>query len=157
VNDDIAQEILHELFSSLEALETQSTAILQLLKDKGLATEQELALHLEQAGNASNVRWRAAQVRIDHLVSSAIETAERNAKQESSRAKENSQQSSTKTDGQTSHASEGQKEGRKAQQVAPSRRSEGNKVDTTAQKNQGQQATENENDGPGENARKNAA
>lgn len=47
VNENIVQEILHELFSSLESLETQSTAILQLLKEKGLATEQELAGPLE--------------------------------------------------------------------------------------------------------------
>jgi len=56
INEDIAQEIMDELFSSLEALETQSAAILQFLKDKGLASEEELAVHFEQAGNASSVR-----------------------------------------------------------------------------------------------------
>ena len=39
----IAQEILHELFSALEALETQTAALLQFVKGKGLATEQDLA------------------------------------------------------------------------------------------------------------------
>ena len=34
-NNNIVQEILHDLFSSLEALETQNTAILQFLKDMG--------------------------------------------------------------------------------------------------------------------------
>ena len=29
MNEDIAQEILHELFSSLEALETQITGVVQ--------------------------------------------------------------------------------------------------------------------------------
>ena len=43
MNENIAQEVLHELFSSLEALDTQSTAILQFLKRKGIATEEELA------------------------------------------------------------------------------------------------------------------
>ena len=76
----IAQEILHELFSALEALETQTAALLQFVKGKGLATEQDLAPYLEQAGNASNVRWRAARVRIDHLLTSAVKAADRDAK-----------------------------------------------------------------------------
>ena len=50
INEDIAQEILGQLFSSLEALQTQSSAILQFLKDKGIAGDQELAVHFEQAG-----------------------------------------------------------------------------------------------------------
>jgi hypothetical protein len=75
INEDIAREILDELFSSLEALETRSAAILQFLKDKGIASEKELAVHFEQAGNASSVKWRAARLRIDHLLSSAIKAA----------------------------------------------------------------------------------
>ncbi len=49
MNENIAREILHELISSLEALETQSGAVLQLLKDKGLASEEELSPCLELA------------------------------------------------------------------------------------------------------------
>ena len=84
MNENIAREILHELISSLEALETQSGAILQLLKDKGIASDEELAPHLELAGKASDVRWRAARVRLDRLLSTAFKPVEGNAGQQPS-------------------------------------------------------------------------
>jgi NAD-dependent DNA ligase len=76
MNEKIVQEILDELFSSLEALETRSAAVLQFLKDKGIAKAEELAPYLEQAGNASSVRWLAARVRIEHLLAGAMKSAE---------------------------------------------------------------------------------
>jgi hypothetical protein len=72
-----AEEILEELLPPLEALETQSGAVLQFLKEKGIATDEQLAPFLEQARNASNVRWRAARLRINHLLAPAFETAEK--------------------------------------------------------------------------------
>jgi hypothetical protein len=70
------QQIVDELLSSLEPLETQSSALLQFLKVKGLATDAELAPFLEQAGNTANVRWRAVKVRIAALISSAMKPLE---------------------------------------------------------------------------------
>jgi hypothetical protein len=69
MNSEAVKEILNELFSHLERLETQSEAILQFLKEKKRVTDKQLAPYLEQAGNASNVRWRAARVRIERLLS----------------------------------------------------------------------------------------
>src|ERR1700730_1668205 len=96
-NTNIVEEILHDLFSSLEALETQNTAILQFLKDKGIATDEELASHLEQAGNASSVRWRGVRVRADYLFASAIKAAEQAAQKESPKPTENMQEAKAAT------------------------------------------------------------
>ena len=68
MNNEAMKEVLNELFSHLERLETQSEAILQFLKEKKRVTDKQLAPYLEQAGNASSVRWRAARARIDHLL-----------------------------------------------------------------------------------------
>jgi hypothetical protein len=92
MNEDILREALHEMFSSLEGLETQNAAILSFLKEKGIATDEALAPHFEQAANASNVRWRAAQVRMDYLLSSATKVAEQAAEKQSAKP-EASQQS----------------------------------------------------------------
>jgi hypothetical protein len=96
-NNNIVQEILHDLFSSMEALETQNTAILQFLKDKGIATDEELASHLEQAGKASSVRWRGVRVRADYLFASAIKAAEQAAEKESPKPAENKQEAKAAT------------------------------------------------------------
>jgi hypothetical protein len=78
MTNETTLEIFDHLFSLLEAQETQSAAMLQFIKDKGIGSDKELAPYLDQAGNASSVRWRAARVRINYLLSStkAAEKAE---------------------------------------------------------------------------------
>jgi hypothetical protein len=68
MNNEAMKEVLDQLFSHLERLETQTEAILQFLKETKRVTDKQLAPYLEQAGNASSVRWRAARVRINHLL-----------------------------------------------------------------------------------------
>jgi len=77
MDESLVHQILDELVSSLEPLEAQNAALLQFLKDKAMATDEELAPYLEQAGNASNVRWRAFRVRTAALISSAMKPPEK--------------------------------------------------------------------------------
>jgi hypothetical protein len=77
----IIDEILEELSSALQRVEAQSTAILELIKEEGIAKEDELAPYLRRANEASSVRWRATRVRIGHLLS-GLEKREQQAKDE---------------------------------------------------------------------------
>ena len=65
----ITDEILEELSSVLQKVEAQSAAILEFIKEKGIANEDELAPYLQRANEASSVRWRATRVRLAHLLS----------------------------------------------------------------------------------------
>jgi hypothetical protein len=76
MDENISRQILDDLLPSLEALDTKASALLQLLKDKGIATPEEITAHLNQAANSSNIRWRAARVRLDYLLSAAAKPHE---------------------------------------------------------------------------------
>jgi len=82
MNSELARELLDELGSSLEKLETQHAALLQFMSDKGIVTEDEFAPYLERAGKISSVRWRAARVRLERLFSAEKMKEERAAEKE---------------------------------------------------------------------------
>jgi hypothetical protein len=86
MNVEIVEELLNELGSSLERLEAQQAALLQLLKDKNLVTDDQLGPYLTQAGKASNVRWRAARIRLDSLLSAEKQKEEQLAEKNRPRA-----------------------------------------------------------------------
>jgi hypothetical protein len=60
--------ILEEMFTLLQDLETRSVAVLEYLKEQGGASDEKLAPYLDRAAAASDVRWRAARARMDHLL-----------------------------------------------------------------------------------------
>lgn len=67
VKTDPIREVFDELFTFLETLETNNAAVLQFLQDQGIGGEK-LAPYLERAGNASNVKMRAARKRMEYLL-----------------------------------------------------------------------------------------
>jgi hypothetical protein len=77
---ELVERLLDELFPTLQALEKQSAAILRFLKDKGIASDEQLAPYMEEAGDASSVRWRATRLRIHGMLDSAQRSAQPEAK-----------------------------------------------------------------------------
>jgi uncharacterized protein YdaU (DUF1376 family) len=86
MNVDLAQEMLNELGSSLQDLETQHAALLQFLKDNGVLTDEQFAPYLAKAAKISSVRWRAARVRLESLISSEREKEEKREEGENRKA-----------------------------------------------------------------------
>lgn len=68
MDSKVVDEIMEELTSTLQTIETQSAAVLEFIKAKGLAKDDELAPYLERAAAASSVRWRAVRARIEYLL-----------------------------------------------------------------------------------------
>jgi hypothetical protein len=143
MDEKIVQEILHELLSSLEALDMQSTAILQFLKDKGIASDEELASHLEQAGNASSVRWRAVRVRIEYLLSGAIKSAQQEAKKEPPRPAEESPKANSQEAKSDAKQANEKENVQGAQQVAGNDQPQADAASASAEKSRDQPAVGN--------------
>jgi hypothetical protein len=61
-------QILNELIPTFQALDTQTTAVLQFLKDKNYASDEQLAPYLKQADDTCSVRWLAIRLRLERLL-----------------------------------------------------------------------------------------
>src|ERR1700746_4024762 len=101
MDDKIAQLILDELFSSLENLETQTAAVLQFLREKGGASEEQLAPYLEQAERASSIKRRAARVRIDYLLSGITNPPKKTVERDGAKGEKKSAEPEEKPQGKT--------------------------------------------------------
>jgi hypothetical protein len=155
MDEKIVQEILHELLSSLETLDTQSTAILQLLKDKGLASDEELASHLEQAGNASSVRWRAVRVRIEYLLSGAIKSAQQEAQKEPPRPAEKSPKANSQEAKSDAKQASEKENVQNAQHITGNERPHTDEAGASAEKSRDQPAVGNKKENTKEKEKEN--
>ncbi|MBV8515511.1 MAG: hypothetical protein JO260_09455 [Acidobacteria bacterium] len=75
-------EIFDEMFTLLQDLEARSVAVLEYMKEQGGVTDENFAPYLDRAGAASDVRWRAARARMDHLLAPKPKSATEVAKDE---------------------------------------------------------------------------
>jgi len=75
VDSDIIEEILDEFDSVFQNADT-GAAVLRVLKEKGIANDDELAPYLEEAATASSVKWRATRLRLTRLLESAAKSME---------------------------------------------------------------------------------
>lgn len=88
MDSESVREIVNTLLSNLEKLETQTEALTQFMKEKKKVTDAQLAPYLEKAGKASDVRWRAARVRIEYLLAAAEKNESRQAENREPEKKE---------------------------------------------------------------------
>ena len=131
MNSEIANEIMEELSSAVERIETQSAAVLDFIKEKGIAKDEELAPYLERAAAASNVRWRATRVRLAHLFA-GIEKSERE-------AKEHEQRPEQKKSEEREHARKSPSAQKVNQEGSAPGAPQGSKAANAASENSGQQ------------------
>jgi hypothetical protein len=125
MDEKIVQEMLQELFSSLETLDAQGAAVLQLVRNKGLATEEEIDKSLKQAGDASSVRWLGVRVRVEHLLAAAAKKTDEDAGKKPEKQPEISREEKQSDETKSKKTQEQQQAQGKDRQQAPSERKEG--------------------------------
>ena len=92
------KEIFDELFGLLESLEAQNMAMMQFLKDQNAGNDKKLAPYVEQAGNASSVKWRAARARMEYLLAPMQKEADE--KKKAAEQKESNQRETDQKQGE---------------------------------------------------------
>src|SRR5207237_9941319 len=99
MSENSIKQILSDLLPYFEALEAQSSAILQLLRDKQIATDSELTRYLEQAGDASSVKWRAGRGRVEQPI--AVAAAAKGKGGRGTKSQKKSRKARSNTEGRT--------------------------------------------------------
>lgn len=77
MNTNPAEQFFEDLLPYLERLDAQIGAVVQILKEKGITTDQEFAAKVKNADRGSEVRDRGLRVRMEHLFSLANDRSKR--------------------------------------------------------------------------------
>jgi hypothetical protein len=123
-NVEPLKEIFDQMFALLESLETQNIAVVQFLKDEGIAADDKLAPYLEKAGNASSVKWRAARARMEHLLTPIPVAAKQTAETRKPEKTSSENTGSAKDDEDKKDSAEKAKSG--SREVEPEKKGEAN-------------------------------
>jgi len=107
------KEIFDEMFTLLEDLETRNVAILEYLREQGGVTDEKLEPYLDHAGAASNVKWRAARVRMEYLLAPAPKSTTEQGKDEKSKGSQ-AQTKEKESENGGAKADDGKEQGKKA-------------------------------------------
>jgi len=113
-------EIFDEMFTLLEDLETRNLAMLEYLKEQSGVSDEKLAPYLDRAAAASDVRWRAARARMEHLLAPKPKSATEVAKGENA---EGASQSQPQEKGKEAHARAEKPQDDKTQNAEPAKSS----------------------------------
>jgi hypothetical protein len=133
MDTETTQRILEELVPTFERLETQSAAVVHFLKAKGIANDEELAPYLEQAANASSIRWGAIPLRMARLLASVQKNTENASEVNKFKAEEAATKEGDKTTNEPDQAAQedSKAETHTAEENAePSKHSESNEKET---------------------------
>jgi|ERR1700722_3911325 len=108
-------EIFDDVFTLMEDLETRSVAIVEYMKEQGGVSDEKLAPYLDRAAAASDVRWRAARARMEHLLAPKPKSATEVGKDEKTKDASRSQAQSKTSEGRSDETKpQGDKQGTKA-------------------------------------------
>src|ERR1700753_2998924 len=72
MDENVIDELLDSILSPLASAETQSAALLLLLRETNTVSEQQIAAATEQASNATEIKMRATRLRLKRILTAAI-------------------------------------------------------------------------------------
>ena len=77
MDENVIDEFLESILSALASAETQSAALLQVLRETKNVSEEQLTKAMDQASNATEIKMRATRLRLKRILTAAISELEK--------------------------------------------------------------------------------